>query len=256
MKNGLLLRNCYANCGCDLFICRLANFIDLTLSRVEISEVDTKMETKNCNYDWNVCSEVDAQLVENRKVDGVENLVGSKTENEVVLTKDGMAEDVELRRSQCDVRGFSSDGVWFGDVDGLEEWLSEVMMNEDKNPIETETLIMELPNLSNSPPPPPSPPPSPPPPPPYLPTQFGERMMMGDPSMEATSVLPITPVMNGDAKKAWMEMSCARVSPMSSDDDQAPDCRCMRIGMDYDICGLCREMENKQYERSEKDSVS
>ena len=49
MKNGLLLRNCNANCGCDLFICRLANFIDLTLSRVEISEVDTKMEPKNCN---------------------------------------------------------------------------------------------------------------------------------------------------------------------------------------------------------------
>ena len=215
---------------------------------MEISEEDTKMETKNCNYDCNVCSEVNAELVENRKVDGVENLVGSKTENEVVLTKDGMAEGVELRRSQCDVPGFSSNGVWFGDADGLEEWLSQVMMNEDKNPKETETLIMDLPNLSNSPPPPPPPPP--------LPTQFGERMMMGDPSMEATSVLPITPVMNGDAKKAWMEMSCARVSPMSSDDNQAPDCRCMRIGMDYDICGLCRKMENKQYERSEKDSAS
>ena len=205
------------------------------------------MEFKNCNYDCNICREVDAQSVENRKVDGVENLVGSKTENEVVLTKDGMAEGVELRRSQCDVHGFSSNGVWFGDADGLEEWLSQVTMNEDKNPKETETLIMDLPNLSNSPPPPPPPPP--------LPTQFGERMMMGDPSMEATSVLPITPVMNGDAKKAWMEMSCARVSPMSSDDNQAPDCRCMRIGMDYDICGLCRKMENKQYERSEKDFV-
>ena len=206
------------------------------------------MEFKNCNYDCNICREVDAQSVENRKVDGVENLVESKTENEVVLTKDGMAEGVELRRSQCDVHGFSSNGVWFGDADGLEEWLSQVTMNEDKNPKETETLIMDLPNLSNSPPPPP--------PPPLLPTQFGERMMMGDPSMEATSVLPITPVMNGDAKKAWMEMSCARVSPMSSDDNQAPDCRCMRIGMDYDICGLCRKMENKQYERSEKDSAS
>ena len=206
------------------------------------------MEFKNCNYDCNICREVDAQSVENRKVDGVENLVGSKTENEVVLTKDGMAEGVELRRSQCDVHGFSSNGVWFGDADALEEWLSQVTMNEDKNPKETETLIMDLPNLSNSPPPPPPPPP--------LPTQFGERMMMGDPSMEATSVLPITPVMNGDAKKAWMEMSCARVSPMSSDDNQAPDCRCMRIGMDYDICGLCRKMENKQYERSEKDSAS
>ena len=206
------------------------------------------MEFKNCNYDCNICREVDAQSVENRKVDGVENLVESKTENEVVLTKDGMAEGVELRRSQCDVHGFSSNGVWFGDADGLEEWLSQVTMNEDKNPKETETLIMDLPNLSNSPPPPPPPPP--------LPTQFGERMMMGDPSMEATSVLPITPVMNGDAKKAWMEMSCARVSPMSSDDNQAPDCRCMRIGMDYDICGLCRKMENKQYERSEKDSAS
>ena len=215
---------------------------------MEISEVDTKMETKNCNYDCNVCSEVDAQLVENRKVDGVENLVESKTENEVVLTKDGMAEGVELRRSQCDVHGFSSNGVWFGDADGLEEWLSQVTMNEDKNPKETETLIMDLPNLSNSPPPPPPPPP--------LPTQFGERMLMGDSSVEATSVRPITPVMNGDAKKAWMEMSCARVSPMSSDDNQAPDCRCMRIGMDYDICGLCRKMENKQYERSEKDSAS
>ena len=206
------------------------------------------MEFKNCNYDCNICREVDAQSVENRKVDGVENLVESKTENEVVLTKDGMAEGVELRRSQCDVHGFSSNGVWFGDADALEEWLSQVTMNEDKNPKETETLIMDLPNLSNSPPPPPPPPP--------LPTQFGERMMMGDPSMEATSVLPSTPVMNGDAKKAWMEMSCARVSPMSSDDDQAPDCRCMRIGMDYDICGLCRKMENKQYERSEKDSAS
>ena len=85
---------------------------------------------------------------------------------------------------------------------------------------------------------------------------------MGDSSVEATSVRPITPVMNGDAKKAWMEMSCARVSSMSSDDNHAPDCRCapncrcMRIGMDYDTCGLSREIENKQYERSEKDSVS
>ena len=209
------------------------------------------MEFKNCNYDCNICREVDAQSVENRKADGVENLVGSKTENEVVLTKDGMAEDVELRRSQCDVRGFSSDGVWFGDADGLEEWLSIVMMNNNENPTETESLIMDLPNLSNSPPP--APPPPPPTPPPS--TQFGDRLMMGDPSMEATSVLPITPVMNGDAKKVWTEMSCARVSPVSSDDNQAPDCRCMHIGMDYDICGLCREMENKQYERSEKDSV-
>ena len=80
MKNGLLLRNCNANCGCDLFICRLANFIDLTLSHVEISEVDTKMETKNCNYDWNVCSEVDAQLVENRKVDGVAEPIAKSRE--------------------------------------------------------------------------------------------------------------------------------------------------------------------------------
>ena len=217
------------------------------------------MEFKNCNYDCNICREVDAQSVENRKVDGVENLVESKTENEVVLTKDGMAEGVELRRSQCDVHGFSSNGVWFGDADGLEEWLSQVTMNEDKNPKETETLIMDLPNLSNSPPPPP--PPSPPPPPPPLPTQFGERMLMGDSSVEATSVRPITPVMNGDAKKVWMEMSCARVSSMSSDDNHAPDCRCapncrcMRIGMDYDTCGLSREIENKQYERSEKDFV-
>ena len=208
------------------------------------------MEFKICNYDCNICREVDAQWVENRKVDGVENSMESKMENVVVLTKDGMAEDVELRRSQCDVRGFSSDGVWFGDADGLEEWLSKVMMNNNENPTETESLIMDLPNLSNSPPP------APPPPPPPPPTQFGDRLMMGDPSMEATSVLPITPVMNGDAKKAWMEISCARVSPMSSDDKQAPDCRCMRIGMDYDICGLCREMENKQYERSEKDCVS
>ena len=79
----------------------------------------------------------------------------------MVLTKDGMAVDVETRCSQGDVRGFSADGVWFGDADGLEEWLSEVTMNEDKNPKETETLIMDLPNLSNSPPPAPPPPPLP-----------------------------------------------------------------------------------------------
>ena len=246
MKNGLLLRNCNANSCCDLFICRLADFVDSTLSCVAISGVDTKMETKNCNCDCHVCSEVNAQLVENGIVDVVQNLVGSKMENVMVLTNDGMAVEVEMRRSQGNVRGFSSDGVWFGDADGLEEWLSQVMINDDENPIETETLIVDLPNLSNSPTPPPPPPP---------PTQFGDRLMMGDASMEAMNVLPITPVINGDAKKAWMEMSCAKVSPVSLDDGQAPDCHCIRIGMDYVICGLCRQMENKQYERSEKDFV-
>ena len=78
---------------------------------------------------------------------------------------------------------------------------------------------------------------------------------MGDASMEATSVLPITPVMNGDAKKARMEKSYTRVSPVSPDDSEEPQCRCMRIGVDYDICEFCWEMEKKQYERSEKDSV-
>ena len=173
-------------------------------------------------------------MAENGIVDGVKNLVGSKTENVVVLAMDGMVVNVETRRSQGNVCGLSSDGVWFGDADGLEEWLSQVMINDDKNPKETETLIIDLSDSSNSPPPPPPPP-----------TQFGNRLLMGNASMEATSVLPITPVMNGDA----------RISPVSSDDGQAPHCHCMRIGMDYDICGFCREMEKKQYERSEKDSV-
>ena len=178
-----------------MLICRLADFIDLILSYVEIS-VNTKMETKNCNCNCHVCSEVDAQLAENGIVEGVENLVGSKTEKVVVLTKDEMAVDVEMRRSQGDVRGFSSDGICFGDVDDLEEWLSQVMINDDENPKETETLIIKLPNsVSNSPPHTPPPP-----------TQFDdggdERLLMGETSMEETSVLPITPLMNGDAKKA------------------------------------------------------
>ena len=40
-----------------------------------------------------------------------------------------------------------------------------------------------------------------------------------------------------------MEMSCARISPVTSDDGQAPHCRCMSIGMDYDICRFCRKIE-------------
>ena len=227
----------------------MADFIDLALSYVEISGVNTKMETKNCNCNCHMCSEVDAQLAENGIVEGVENLVGNKTENVVVLTKDGMAVDVETRCSQGDVRGFSADGVWFGDADGLEEWLSQVIINDDENPKETETLIIDLPDsVSNSPP-------HPPPPPTQFDDGVDERLLMGETSMEETSVLPITPVMNGDAKKAWMEKSCARISPVTLDDGQAPHCHCMRIGMDYDICGFCRKMEKKQYERSEKISL-
>ena len=97
-------------------------------------------------------------MAENGIVDGVKNLVGSKTENVVVLAMDGMVVNVETRRSQGNVRGLSSDGVWFGDADGLEEWLSQVMINDDKNPKETETLIIDLSDSSNSPPPPPPPP--------------------------------------------------------------------------------------------------
>ena len=86
----------------------------------------------------------------------------------------------------------------YEDASGLEEWLSEVAINDDENPRECETLVIDLPDSAYDPPLPP---------PPATPKGDGvdDGLLGVDTPMEATSASIVTPMMSSDAKKMWME---------------------------------------------------
>ena len=178
------------------------------------------------------------------------------------------------------VDGFGSCGAWFGDADGLEEWVSRVVIDDDGKSEQTDTMIIGagLPDL------------------PDLPdlachtTPLGDGAdrgsTMGDAPMEATSALIVTPMIGSEAKKAWMETFGPGNSTVTPDVVEAqlkmvagkiatdvlldtpsrnpcpcdfPDfcdvciereamgnpCHCVRVGMnmDVDICDFCIERE-------------
>lgn len=182
---------------------------------------------------------------------------------------------VELAASYVEIIGMdtSMNTAWFGDAEGLEKWLSRVMIEDDEKVKETDTLVilpskkisvqggdthlkMESSDLaSNSA---------------SVDDSVDMDSLTSEATMKAASVSSITPVMTSEAKKAWVEMFCTRISPVPWSVGQArlemeaekialgdvPDtprsltkgelasfyafnhCRCTLLGL-MDICGFC-----------------
>ena len=106
------------------------------------------------------------------------------------------------------VAGLGSCGAWFGDADGLEEWVSRVVIDDDGKSEQTETMIIgaglpDLPDLACH----------------SIPPGVGAEggSKVGDASVEATSASIVTPMMSSEAKKAWMETFGPRSSIVTPD---------------------------------------